>query len=368
MRRPIIVTLQVNGPHWRAYWRERTGRKRYKNLGRIDEITKAHALRGCRELEKRLNEGASLDGGNHTLKTWEAEYLANRASDLDERTVANMRHTFAHLRAHFGPTFRLDELTRQKAATFRPYLAKQQGRSGKLSKSTIATHIRRAGTIFGEAHKQDLIPFNPFDREKSAEPKVEKDWARVSRDDLRRVLEACPSEEWRIMFALCRLAGLRQGEALRLRWDDIDWGDPPTLTVRPEGGVVTTKQRTRTVPVEPDLYAMLLARFSNDDYRGALVIGRGKLGGNVERQARKIVERAGLTPWSKPLHTLRKNLVSDWQAQYPARAVDEWLGHSAGVSEKHYRKTDPETIRMVTGRPSPESSTAYPHGDQPAGA
>ena len=38
------------------------------------------------------------------------------------------------------------------------------------------------------------------------------------------ILEACPDQEWRTLFALVRYGGLRRpSEVLKLKWSDIAW-------------------------------------------------------------------------------------------------------------------------------------------------
>jgi hypothetical protein len=73
---------------------------------------------------------------------------------------------------------------------------------------------------------------------------------------------------------------------------------------------------------------------------------------NVERDADAIIQRAGLAPWGKPLHTLRKSLESDWLGTHPVLDVTKWLGNSPDVARKHYHQSLPETVRRVTEEPA----------------
>jgi len=42
-------------------------------------------------------------------------------------------------------------------------------------------------------------------------------------EELDKLLDACHNVGWKMLIALCRIAGLRRGEALRLLWSDINW-------------------------------------------------------------------------------------------------------------------------------------------------
>jgi integrase len=46
----------------------------------------------------------------------------------------------------------------------------------------------------------------------------------VTQEEAKKVLDACPEAEWRLLFALSRYGGLRcPSEHLSLKWADVDW-------------------------------------------------------------------------------------------------------------------------------------------------
>jgi hypothetical protein len=54
----------------------------------------------------------------------------------------------------------------------------------------------------------------------------------VPAEDIERVIAACPENDWRLVFALLRYAGIRfPGEVKDLKWSDVDW-EKSRLTVR----------------------------------------------------------------------------------------------------------------------------------------
>lgn len=74
----------------------------------------------------------------------------------------------------------------------------------------------------------------------------------------------------------------------------------------------------------------------------------------AETDAKAIALLARQYGVTKPMHTLRKSLESDWLAKYPIADVAAWLGNSPTVAMKHYHQTVGETMRSVTGKnPSP---------------
>lgn len=336
------VTLASNGDYWQASWSDTTGKRRKKSLGPKASIPKRQALGLCRELAAQhlVRPGARDVGRAPTLRAWLDE-LATLRTDHADTTRALHDLTGTYLCAVYGAETGLDRINRAAAARFRPWLA-----ASNLSEASISGHMSRARQIFGRAMRLDLIQFNPFDREDCSCPHLDHDWRYVSEAELELLLDAAPDIDWRCLLALCRLAGLRRGEAMALTWDRIDWARH-VLHVRPRRRKATTKERARTVPITPRLYNLLLeAREQAGADPRVAPVGVN----NIERTCVKIIERAGLTPWPKPLHTLRKNLVTDWQAKHPPLDVASWLGHDIRVAAEHYHQTRPETMAAVTGQ------------------
>lgn len=343
----IDVHLAENGDYWRAWWKDPSGRRRFKGLGAKAEVSKAEALRKCRELAARfiVTPAASGQSKAPQLGAWLKLYMEQR-TDLAEASRVNHSLTCRALEDHFGASTRLDKITRAAAAAFSASISTRKNGEQTIAPATARKYVALARQIFERARRQDLVAFNPFDRERVASLSGETAWQYVSDDDTLRVLDACPDSRWRLLFALCRWAGLRVGEARRVRWEDIDW-QRHSLAVRlEEGEERTTKRAARTTPIEPRLYAMLREAFEAAPCGAGLVAPIGS--NNLLRTAGKIIRRAGLEEWGKPFHTLRKSLVTDWQAKYPPLDVAAWLGHSVVVAARHYHQTRAESFAAVT--------------------
>jgi integrase len=197
---------------------------------------------------------------------------------------------------------------------------------------------------------------NPFSNVRAPVVRSDKQWAYIDAAGMAAILDACPSAAWRSAFALARWGGLRLGEAQRLEWGHIDW-DGRMLTVVNPGRLKTTKKRTRTLPIMPDLYAVIRAV-----YDAASPGSRGPCDGfpenNVYEIAAGILTRAKVPVYDKPFHTLRRNLVTDWVAVYPPLDVATWLGHDLKVAMEFYHKPKAETIEKVTGTKSAQMPVA----------
>jgi integrase len=344
----MIVRLYENGEYWQAKWTDALGRRRTRGLGRRGDVSRREAEKLCAKISASEAANPSKDGKAPTLKEWTDKYIELRKSELADGTLGLHKLTIKYLIDHFGEDVRINRFNRMSASEWSAGLG--------LGEQSRCMHVRNAKVIFGWATDRDLIQFNPFDRENGTPAAVDKTWTEIDDTKLEMIFEACPNDGWRRLFAMCRWAGLRRGEAMRLTWSDIDF-DTSVLNVRAEK--TTTKSKARTVPIVPKLLKMLLAGHAEapDDSEGPT---DGVRNVNLAHAADAIVERAGLPEYAKPFHTLRKCCESEWMAQFPVLDVASWLGHSPTVAAKHYVRTTPETLAKVTKIVPKSSQTGVP--------
>lgn len=334
----IIVRLQTsgNGKYWQAAWTDHKGGRRTKSIGPIDAIGQRQAERQANTLQAKINANpAAYSNDAGSLASWTARYLSLRAGELAPQTLAIQRRAIDRLIQHFGPDQPLAKIDRAMAATWAAEL------TGATASRRI--YIRCAKVIFSKAVELDMLTINPFSRINGTSPTVDKDWQYLAPADIAKIMEHSDTK-WQTMIGLCRWAGLRKGEAQRLTWADIDL-DARMIHVRHDGEQ-TTKKRARDVPMTPQLHDILIARFAEaqPEERNAI----GLPANNIDRGMRLIVKRAGMRPWPKIFHTLRKNCETDWLQAHPVMAVCEWLGHDPAVASKHYHKIPQVTIARVT--------------------
>ena len=350
MKRDRGVTLASNGGYWQASWWDSAGVRRRRGLGPKSALSRQAAMRECRriEAEQIVTPASKNTGRAPTLKEWREQYFRVRAGEIKDGTATLHRQTFARLSERFGEGIRLDRITRAAAAEFRAWLGEQEDKRtpGKtIGPLSVGRHVRDCKVIFGLAVRLEQIPTNPFEHVKSGGT-VASEWRYIPLDELDRILAACPDDDWRRAFALARLSGMRRGEILRLTWGDVGGS---TIRVLPEvvGGVRRegTKQRTRTVPVQPRLSRKLKGGGPRDELVCRIPTE------NLHRTALSIVRRAGVEVYAKPFHTLKKSLASDWLGEgLPVSDVAQWLGDSVDVLMKHYARFLKGNAARVTGQ------------------
>ena len=358
----ISVRLEQHGLYWRAVWiMPGLGRQR-RGLGARDTVTKRDALGLCRQIQAELATDPKrfAKGKSPTLDQWRERYFTVRTG-LKADSAIDQRGTFALLIAHFGAEARLDAIDENAAANFRLAVEARKLAGQPIRTATVRKHIRNCKTIWAWAlrgTRQD----NPWRFEQSGVPSVAKDWATVTPADLERIVSACPADpigrQCAALFALCRLAGLRAGEAMRLTWADVDY-QAGLLRVMPEavggqGREEGTKQRQREVPMSPRVVELVKASAGSAGPCANLPVDSGPL----HRLIKPIIREAGIPEYAKPLHTLRKNLETEWMRTFPVPVVCAWLGNSPAVAAKHYHRPEPEDIARVTGEVSVELQIA----------
>ncbi len=337
-----IVTLNSNGAYWQASWQTAAGKRARQSIGPKSEMTRKQAQAECRRLEEGLAAGIRPDQVP-TLAAWLDRWIANR-TDLSAGTRGLYALTKRYLLAHFAPTAAIDTIDRSQAADWRAAMSRgelsvahRQRRHRKPpADATVCQHTRNAKTIFAAAVDEDVIAKNPFAKLRSNAAAPEKSWAVVDDSAAAALMAAATNTGWRLLIALCYYAGLRRHEALALRWEHVIW-DANRLHVRPEK--IDTKHSRRDVYLEPALKTILTAAYMTAEKQTIVPPADFSLS-NYYVHVRRIFRLAGLTIWTKPLHTLRKARATAWRRDRPEHVVDAWLGHGPEVARKHYSRVD----------------------------
>jgi integrase len=347
MKAISTVGLSSNGKYWQAFYYDSLGRRRAKGLGPKKLLSKRQAKVMCDRLAADFCiNPAKADGGHTpTLEQFLERYINNR-TDLKPATKDLYRQTKQYLLVFFDGSTRIDRISRAMAADWRAALASGRlvlnQKNHKNTEASICIHVRNAKTAFNFAVSEDLIMFNPFDRLKGNIREPDKKWRYVSVEELGKLLDACPTWGWRLQIALCRLAGLRRGEATGLTWADVDW-QRHRLTV-----IAEKTNRQRIVPIEPSLYELLLDAFAVAEEGERRVCPISKHG--IWRNFQVYRKRAGLERWKDAFKVMRRNGETDWAQVYPQYVVSTWMGHGIEVSARHYLQVAEELYERAATR------------------
>ncbi len=271
------------------------------------------------------------------LKEFMAEYLAD-AKTVDGRpaaknTLKKWKQAQAVLNEYFGSR-NMRDITHDDAVKFRRWLdSKTLGENGKR------THIGVAKVFFNAAKRRKLVDENPFEFQKAS---LVIDRSRdyyLTRPDAMKIMKACPDDQWRLIFALWRFAGLRKMEIFQLRWEHILWDQGRMLVTIPKTKHHEGKEN-RYVPIG-DILPWLKTEFEAKKSSERVITRFTESNVNLAKPFEKIIERAGLTVWPKLIQNLRASCETEWlDAGHPARVVAKWIGHSVKVQNDNYAQVD----------------------------
>jgi len=270
-----------------------------------------------------------------TIRQWTDQYIQKHPGKT--RTIELLQITARSLCHKFGNEKRIDSFTAGDAETYRKWLQtngnERKGYKTGLAQNTVRRTIGRAKQFFTAVVKHELISRNPFADEASAVGGNDERLFLVPSDWVERCIRKAPCEDWRIILAFARYAGMRSHECRIQRWDDIDL---------PNNRMMVRSNKTppiRSCPIFPELRQHLLRAKEYAPEGAELVVTRYTADANILTTLQKIVTKAGLVPWPKLMQNLRATRETELLAHYPAKDVTGWLGNSPNVANKHYAMT-----------------------------
>jgi integrase len=337
-------------------WFDPDGKRKSQALGREGELSD-------RRIEKaRRKKAIELAGTSDRpieklsrprLRGHMARYVVSRRRELRPGTLLLHRQSMRYLRKFFALRQlrdpELTAVTRVQARDFATELSAGRLSRKGLAGDTVAMHVRNVRTLFQMAVDDELLVRNPFDRVAGSAGTAERDWRYVDDADAQRLMEACFGSEWELLFGLCRWAGLRRGEALHLRWTNVDFENRRLTVIASESDDWRPKDaQARKVPMAARLVNLLtqaLLRLAGDGEQ--FVIPRGSIvEQNISRDFAVICRRAKVSVYRKPLHSMRKSCITDWAGRFAMHEVKEWAGHaSIATTQKYYLKVSERAYR-----------------------
>jgi integrase len=216
------------------------------------------------------------------------------------------------------------------------------GRAAKTVNNHL-TVLRKCLVLAKDWERLAVVPAVGFLRVKKA------DFDFFTFDEAARLLPGADAGAWRTMVLTGLRAGLRQGELLELRWDDVDLAGGLIRVRRAiyDGVVDVPKSgRGREVGMSDELreaFRVLPSRFA-----GELVWpgegGRNLTKGEAKWPLWRACKRAGLrrVGWHVLRHTFASHLV---MRGVPLKAVQELLGHATIEMTMRYAHLAPDVTR-----------------------
>jgi len=318
------------------------GKRRYVSAKR-----KGDAARALREAMTDADRGLTFDASNQTVSRYMTRWLEDFAKGtIAPRTYHNYR---LQIREHIVPAFGTMKLSKLDTPNIQAlYTAKL--RDG-LKPSSVRYIHAVLHCALKKAVELRLIPRNPA--ASARPPKIrQEEITPLDAQQARLLLEAAKDDRFECLYVLSLTCGLRMGEALGLKWSDIDL-DAGTLRVhrqlqriREGGGLVFSEPKNasrRTIDLPQKAVEALWSqrkRQIGEQLRGGakwqdhgLVFASSKgtpmdAQNIVNRYFKPLLKRAGLPDirWHDLRHTYATLLLA--RGTHPTY-VQKSLGHAS---------------------------------------
>ena len=253
------------------------------------------------------------------------------------------------LEEHFGKDRRLDSIHEGDADDYKAWLLAPTKNRKAFALASASVDLRRARQFFKAAVRHRLIQANPFEEVKCGSQANPSRQAFVTHETIEAVIAACPNNDWRLIFALARYAGLRIPSELEdLRWSDIHW-DRNRMTIRVPKKEHLAGHETRIVPIFAELRPHLEKAFDEADDGAVYVVPRARGDRNLRRYAEQTIKKAGVKAWPKLFQNLRSSRETELMERHPAHVVLAWIGHTAAVARSHYLQTTDSDFDRAAG-------------------
>ncbi len=211
----------------------------------------------AREAEKSQKTRATGKGASLTLEDFIERWLEERKG----LSLASWSDDANRLRKHVVPLIGKIELRAVQPLNIKDVILHHR-KENKLAPRTIRHVFATMSIMFSDAVADQHIQISPCVVRKGVLPKkVDKDpdWratAIYDRSEIEKLIsDPKVLEDRRVLYALKALAGLRHGEAARLRWTHFN------AQLEPLAGLNLGKTKTgvpRSIPVHPALHAALI--------------------------------------------------------------------------------------------------------------
>lgn len=308
-----------------------------RNLAEEPSADLLQAIKGyCPRIQKFLRVAGLIpqEMNERTLHQCLDEFLEAKREQCKQSSMDVLGRGVTDAKGFFPASRLLHSVTAMDVQQFSSWMKSKPGKqSPKRAQCTVGKSCGVLSQMFNFAMRHGWVRRNVVvdsGVKRTAGANVNR-LHHVSRDDARKLLAACESEEERLMVGFARFAAFRMpSEISQLRWSNFG-NDFNTVEV-----FAPKTSKWRTVPVMPELRELLLQTGVPSDL-SEFVFPRLRMYPSLSTLMRRVIRRSGISEYPRALHNLRSSCITDWVRQHDSIAeVAEWSGHSVPVMTRHY--------------------------------
>jgi integrase len=191
-----------------------TGKRRQKWVSGFD--TKKEAQKAMHEMLAKVARNEYVEPAKVTIgelmDMWFEQYVKTKCRPKSIETYERL------IRLHIKPAIGKMKVNQIKPLHIQQFLSEQ---IGKLETSTIRMLRSACRNAFQWGIDMEIVGFNPVEKAKppKRQPKEMKYW---DEEQVKRFLEVAKDHRYYPIFYLAIFTGMRRGEILGLKWEDVD--------------------------------------------------------------------------------------------------------------------------------------------------
>lgn len=250
-----------------------------------------------------------------TLDEFISDYLHGIGPHVSSLTVESYSKSLRKFSEFMGGTVAIDSISRRDIAEF----AAHRLRAG-LKPETVNLDLRQIRAALNKAVRWEYISKAPLVEMVKAPKRLPR---HLTVEQMQSILDAETNSDFRRLWTFLVWTGCRRGEALGLKWEDVELGERPQALVTGKG------DRQRVVPLLPPAVAAL-----GEPGAGLVFPPWSKL--SVSQHFRRLVRRLGIRA---RVHDLRHTCLTWLVARgVPLKLVQDMAGHASIDTTMLYAK------------------------------
>jgi integrase len=331
----VYLSRNSNGYYY-IWYRDESGKKQKVSTRKR---MKAEAIKALIEYRKLIDQKM----GRTNYAQFVEEFLPFAQATYSAATYDLYQRTLKLFGKSIG-TIRLREISPRHIDA---YLVK---RLETIKPTSANIELRALKAAFNTAKRWRLVADNPCS-DVRAPAIAEVAPVFFSPDDFERLLRAITEEWFKELVIFAVLTGMRRGEIVNLRWQDVDLSRR-LVTIQSNSTFKTKHGKRRVVPLNDRAHFLLSSRHTQVPTDPVFVSPGGILrGDSIGKKLKKCVHQAKLPDQRLHFHSLRHTFAS-WLVRVGTSLyeVQRLLGHSNSRTTEVYAHLQTEEMHRAVNR------------------
>lgn len=303
------IRKATKSPYYYAEYRDASGIRRCVSLQtknmRVARMKYDEIIRRRNAIKEKIHI-------HITWQTFKDKLFYFMSVERSRYTINHMKLAIRYFEEVKKPRF-LQDITPELLQKYKQHLIKKgcsnSHINGLVQRMKIAMHL---GEKWQLIHKQE---WSVVTRLKAPRGRV----VFHTPEEIDKILAACPDEKWRIIVLLGADAGLRRGEIMQLKWEDVDFQNNQ-LYIAPN-----KTEYFRYVPMTEALSKALQRAKIAAQNKFVITLGPTRNTGTLTTMYRRMAQKANVPSFMHKLrHTFASQLVQNGVELY---MVSKLLGH-----------------------------------------